>query len=167
MSVVCRLRSISVAVACQVAVAVADALRAAASCAEVLNMSTVVFGLFVQDRGDKSGGLFPASTFCLRLLFIVSICASSSSSSSQHCCQSCLRHRSYHCYPLLLLEAKFWKLLLVFSGSFFQAAFIAEHRACIAFHFTVRSSFSVCCFYFPLLEKWGQCCVPTLVLTSY
>ena len=42
LSVVCRLRSISVAVACQVAVAVADALRAAASCAQLSIMFSIV-----------------------------------------------------------------------------------------------------------------------------
>jgi hypothetical protein len=78
-----------------------------------------------------------------------------------------IRRLLYHHHTLSLLEAKFFEASSGFLWLFFQAAFIAEHRACIAFHFTVRSSFSVCCFYFPLLEKWGQCCVPTLVLTSY
>ena len=67
--------------------------------------------------------------------------------------------RVYHHHTLSLLEAKCFKLLLVFSGSFPRLFYNRAPSLHFISPFVRRFRSAV--FYFPLLEKWGQCCIPS------
>jgi hypothetical protein len=87
-------------------------------------------------RGDKSGGLYAASTFCLRLLFnvfdmcviVVAVVADKlpklSSSSSTRLSSSSLFNAGSENF-----NSFFW-----FSLALFPGCYITEHRACISIH---------------------------------